>query len=486
MSDLGSRTNVNSAIDLLLDDLAPDNSILPSDHNALLKDILDTLANGLSVTLRTGNTTSGQNLQVTSGDSIQFDDSSFLGSIGSATLTANRSYSLPDKSGTFALTSESSILAVNSQTLAGNFTHSLGANTLTFDNGTINITNGGLGVLGSGNYTSDGTATLMSFIDSSSQPIMIIRNDGRISVGHSIADSSAVFDIESTTQGFLKPRMTTTERNAIGSPALGLEIFNTTTNQSEFWDGSAWSSIGGGASIYTANDTIGTNRIATLTDTLTFLGATNQDGLIIDYTSTSTTSYSKKGFKLVSKDGYESNWNARTGAWTFRGLFPLTVQGNSTTDDVFQVAWNGGGLWKGGTITLGQNTYGKTEILEGGVIRITDITGVGVQHFITRGASNQISYFYGQGYVNTAGILFGATTKVGTEQFLSKGRTAIQGLDTLSTSTAFEIYDADTTPNKKFEVRNNGDIYTNGTQGFTGSGSYTSFTIENGLITNAS
>ena len=87
MADLGNRTNVDAAIDLLLDDLAPDESIQPSDHNGLLKDILDTLSNGLSVTLRTGNTTSGQNIEVTAGDSIDFDNSTVLGSLVSGTLT---------------------------------------------------------------------------------------------------------------------------------------------------------------------------------------------------------------------------------------------------------------------------------------------------------------------------------------------------------------------------------------------------------------
>jgi len=70
MADLGNRANVNAAIDLLLDDLQPDEAIQPSDHNGLLKDILDTLSNGLSTTLRTGNTTNGFNIEVTGGDSL--------------------------------------------------------------------------------------------------------------------------------------------------------------------------------------------------------------------------------------------------------------------------------------------------------------------------------------------------------------------------------------------------------------------------------
>ena len=133
MSDLGNRTNVNAAIDLLLDDAQPNEAIQPSDHNGLLKDILDTLANGLSVTLRTGNTTSGQNIEITSGDTIDFDNSSFLGSLTSGTLTAARTYTLPDKTGTVAMLSDvENILNTNGLILGGNYTHDLNSNESTF------------------------------------------------------------------------------------------------------------------------------------------------------------------------------------------------------------------------------------------------------------------------------------------------------------------------------------------------------------------
>lgn len=105
MADLGNRANVNSAIDLLLDDLQPDEAIQPSDHNVLLKDILDTLANGLSTVLRTGNTTDGENLTITSSSIFQFANGS-NGRLQSDTLTAFRNWTLPDTTGTIALLSD--------------------------------------------------------------------------------------------------------------------------------------------------------------------------------------------------------------------------------------------------------------------------------------------------------------------------------------------------------------------------------------------
>ncbi len=52
--------------------------------------------------------------------------------------------------------------------------------------------------------------------------------------------SSSLLEMESNSQGFLMPRMTDTERNAIISPATGLQIFNTTTNRPNYYNGSSW------------------------------------------------------------------------------------------------------------------------------------------------------------------------------------------------------------------------------------------------------
>jgi len=47
-------------------------------------------------------------------------------------------------------------------------------------------------------------------------------------------------DVTSTTKGFLPPRLTTTQRNAISSPATGLTIYNTTLNCMEYFNGTGW------------------------------------------------------------------------------------------------------------------------------------------------------------------------------------------------------------------------------------------------------
>lgn len=53
-------------------------------------------------------------------------------------------------------------------------------------------------------------------------------------------DSSAAFQVDSTTKGYLLPRLTTTQRNAISTPATGLLIYNTTTNSLDYYNGTTW------------------------------------------------------------------------------------------------------------------------------------------------------------------------------------------------------------------------------------------------------
>ncbi len=68
-----------------------------------------------------------------------------------------------------------------------------------------------------------------------------IHNNGAgVGIGTISPNASAKFEIASSTQGFLPPRMTTVQRNAIAAPAIGLVIFNTTTNCLNFFMGSGW------------------------------------------------------------------------------------------------------------------------------------------------------------------------------------------------------------------------------------------------------
>ena len=61
--------------------------------------------------------------------------------------------------------------------------------------------------------------------------------------GSAVSDASALVQINSTTRGFLPPRMTTTQKNAISSPASGLMVYDTDTNKLCCYNGSTWNDL---------------------------------------------------------------------------------------------------------------------------------------------------------------------------------------------------------------------------------------------------
>ena len=57
-----------------------------------------------------------------------------------------------------------------------------------------------------------------------------------------LPDPKAILDLASTTSGLLIPRMTTTQRNAIATPPIGLQVFNLTTNTVDIYKSTGWAS----------------------------------------------------------------------------------------------------------------------------------------------------------------------------------------------------------------------------------------------------
>ena len=72
----------------------------------------------------------------------------------------------------------------------------------------------------------------------------------QVGLGTINPDASAALDITSTTKGLLPPRMTGAQRNAISSPAIGLQIHCTDCGgnggQPQFYNGTAWVNLIGG------------------------------------------------------------------------------------------------------------------------------------------------------------------------------------------------------------------------------------------------
>jgi uncharacterized protein (TIGR02145 family) len=72
-------------------------------------------------------------------------------------------------------------------------------------------------------------------------------NAQNVGIGTATPDSTAKLEIKSVTKGFLLPRMTFAQRNAIANAAAGLMIWCTDCDEMQVYDGSKWKNMSGTA-----------------------------------------------------------------------------------------------------------------------------------------------------------------------------------------------------------------------------------------------
>jgi hypothetical protein len=111
-----------------------------------------------------------------------------------------------------------------------------------------NLTLGAYYQSGIGQYSfiNSSTGTASSAADlvfqAGSSETMRIDASGNVGIG-ATANASAILDAQSTTKGVRFPNMTTTQKNAVSSPAAGLVVFDTTLAKLCVYSGSAWQTI---------------------------------------------------------------------------------------------------------------------------------------------------------------------------------------------------------------------------------------------------
>jgi hypothetical protein len=112
--------------------------------------------------------------------------------------------------------------------------------------------NGDTGLFGSGSAINGGTVSQLGiraandilFATNGANERMRLSSTGSLGVGATSINASAKVQIDSTTQGFLPPRMTAAQRAAIASPAEGLVVVQTNGTQGLYlYIGAAWHSL---------------------------------------------------------------------------------------------------------------------------------------------------------------------------------------------------------------------------------------------------
>lgn len=87
---------------------------------------------------------------------------------------------------------------------------------------------------------------------------LFVQHGGNVGIGSVTPNASAQLDVDSTTKGFLPPRMTTAQVNAIASPADGLMAYDTDTDRIRLRANGVWLSISVGPIQDTAQTASGT------------------------------------------------------------------------------------------------------------------------------------------------------------------------------------------------------------------------------------
>jgi uncharacterized protein (TIGR02145 family) len=72
-------------------------------------------------------------------------------------------------------------------------------------------------------------------------------NAQHIGIGTTTPNAAALLDITSTNKGFLTPRMTIAQRNAISNPAIGLVIWCSDCDELQVYNGFMWTNMSGAA-----------------------------------------------------------------------------------------------------------------------------------------------------------------------------------------------------------------------------------------------
>jgi len=212
-------------------------------------------------------------------------------------------------------------------------------------------------------------------------------------------DPTAMLDVKSSTKGFLPPRMTAAEMNAIFSPATGLLVYNTTVNSLYWFDGSAWKRIN---DPYTETDPVFVSHPASgiTTGNITNWNTTYANR-ILNASGTLPLSLSIAGNQLSGSiatansttNGYltSTDWN------TFNNKQNVLTFGNLSSSDI--TVSGGSGAVKGSGATLSINKGNLTETGSS----VLSISG-GSNSVLGTGASIQVRQANASqsGYLSTA------------------------------------------------------------------------------------
>ena len=121
-----------------------------------------------------------------------------------------------------------------------------------------------------------------SFVNSSGDTLMQVRDDGRVIIGAALANGNAVLDVDAVNndKGILIPRLSTAQRTAMSGLAAtdeGLLVYDETSGSFWYWSGSQWNELANAGAV----NSWGLTGNAGTVDGTNFLGTT--DNVALDF-----------------------------------------------------------------------------------------------------------------------------------------------------------------------------------------------------------
>ncbi len=211
------------------------------------------------------------------------------------------------------------------------------------------------------------TGVVMALFIFVSNQTLFAQTDVKIGTSPGNKTPSAVLELESTTKGFLLPRMTAVQMNAISSPANGLAVYNTDVQCTFLYRGSTWVSLCDSAT----NGLTKSGSVISLGGALT--GATT-------ITTTAVNTLALSGIQGGTATDSIMTLDASTGVIKRRTVADVISSSNT--------AWLIDGNTLTGTATIGSNSNHDVGIETNGTTRLT-ITNVGA---ITQSGTGQVTF----------------------------------------------------------------------------------------------
>ena len=283
--------------------------------------------------------------------------------------------------------------SATSANLATAITDETGSGSLVFANSPI-LTTPTIATI-NGSTASNGSITVQGTSNATrtTSNVDLQPSGGGVTIGGTTRNASAILQINSTTLGFLPPVMTSTQRNAISSPASGLVVYSSDLSDLSLYNGTAW------------GDMLTTHAASFTSDTLrTAVSDETGSGSLVFATSPTITSPTIATSLVLNATSYsygagarEAMLNSMSNRFVYKdGLIPY-----AEIFDDFPTTLNGAGThrWQTTSGTTAYYTNGSAQARFWGAISLTTAATTDASAVITAapsgGANGQTSSRFG-------------------------------------------------------------------------------------------